>query len=290
MSGSAAASGPHFIVIGAQRAGTTWLHRVLQSHSSLWLAPVKELHYFDKPEVKRTLLDPNERLRLGLRRLLAPDIWTLRFSLGWRDDDWYADLFRAARNKGLIAGEVTPAYATLGEDVYRRIALMNDEIKLIFIMRDPVERAWSAVNNALKKGRVEGTFTVEKAVARARSVGSSARSAYMQTIRTLETVFDGSQLHYCFFDDLRERPEELVTSVLSFLGAPLGNVHAYLPSEPINSAAGAKPIPTTFQRELAKDYLPMLAELCRRFDGPPHRWRARYEALLGVRPKPIPAG
>ena len=40
--------GPHFIVIGAQRSGTTWLHRVLSQHDQLWLTPVKELHYFDK--------------------------------------------------------------------------------------------------------------------------------------------------------------------------------------------------------------------------------------------------
>ena len=57
--------GPDFLVIGAQRAGTTWLHRVLRQHPSLWLAPVKELHYFDKLDTVRTCLDPKERRRLG---------------------------------------------------------------------------------------------------------------------------------------------------------------------------------------------------------------------------------
>ena len=59
---------------------------------------------------------------------------------------------------------------------------MNGEVKLIFIMRDPLDRAWSAVNNALRKGQVDGAFTVEKAVARARSSGTNARSAYAKTI------------------------------------------------------------------------------------------------------------
>jgi Sulfotransferase domain len=276
--------GPDFLVIGAQRAGTTWLHRVLRQHPSLWLAPVKELHYFDKLDTVRTCLDPKERRRLGFGRLWLLDSWAVHFWLGRRHDAWYARLFEDARRRGLISGEITPAYAILGEDIFRRIKSMNRDVKLIFIMRDPLERAWSAVNNALRKGQVDGAFNVEKAIARARSSGTAARSAYTKTIQTLEEVFQRSQLHYCFFDDLRDRPETLVTEIVSFLGATPGKVRSYLPAEAVNSAAGAKPAPIEFQRELAKDYLPMVIELCQRFDEPPHKWRVRYEALLKRQP------
>src|SRR5688572_30849108 len=98
-----AKAGPDFLVIGAQRAGTTWLHRVLRQHPLLWLAPVKELHYFDKPDIARTCLDEKERRRLGLRRLLSFDPWDLRFWLGRRNDDWYARLFSDAQARGLVA-------------------------------------------------------------------------------------------------------------------------------------------------------------------------------------------
>ena len=146
------ARGPDFLVIGAQRAGTTWLHRVLRQHPALWLPPVKELHYFDRLETKRTILDPKERRRVGVKRLLSLDPWLVSYWFRARSDEWYARLFRAAKANGLVAGEITPAYATLDETVLRRIKRMNDTIKLIFVMRDPVERAWSAVNNAAKKG------------------------------------------------------------------------------------------------------------------------------------------
>ena len=63
--------GPDFLIIGAQRAGTTWLHRVLRQHPSLWLAPVKELHYFDKPDTPAPASIAKERRRLGLRRLVV---------------------------------------------------------------------------------------------------------------------------------------------------------------------------------------------------------------------------
>ena len=270
--------GPDFLVIGAQRAGTTWLHRVLRQHPSLWLPPVKELHYFDRLETTRTILDPKERRRVGLKQLLSLDPWLVSYWLRARSDEWYARLFRDAKAKGLVAGEITPAYATLDETVLRRIKRLNDNIKLIFVMRDPVERAWSAVNNAAKKG-IDAS-TVEKSIKRARESGAAARSAYADTIRRLEAVFPASQIHYCFFEDLRDRPEALTSDLFSFLGvAPVPPTQVQLP-QAVNVAAGSKPIPAEFSRTMARDYLPMVGDLCRRFDGPPHRWRARYETLL----------
>jgi hypothetical protein len=270
--------GPDFLVIGAQRAGTTWLHRVLRQHPALWLPPVKELHYFDRLETKRTILDPKERRRVGLKQLLSLDPWLVSYWLKARSDEWYARLFRDAKARGLVAGEITPAYATLDETVLRRIKRMNDKIKLIFVMRDPVERAWSAVNNAAKKG-VDAS-TVDKSIKRARESGAAARSAYADTIRRLEAVFPASQIHYCFFEDLRDRPEALTSDLFSFLGvAPVPPTPVELP-QAVNVAAGSKPIPPEFSRTMARDYLPMVGDLCQRFDGPPHRWRARYETLL----------
>jgi hypothetical protein len=271
--------GPDFLVIGAQRAGTTWLHRVLRQHPSLWLPPVKELHYFDRLETKRTILDPKERRRVGLKQLLSLDPWLVSYWLRARSDDWYARLFRGAKAKGLVAGEITPAYATLDETVLRRIKRLNDNIKLIFVMRDPVERAWSAVNNAAKKGAADAS-SVEKSIKRARESGAAARSAYADTIKRLEAVFPANQVHYCFFEDLRDCPEALTSDLFAYLGVePVPPTPVQLP-QAVNVAAGSKPIPPEFSRTMARDYLPMVGDLCRRFDGPPHRWRARYETLL----------
>ena len=272
-------SGPNFLVIGAQRAGTTWLHRVLGQHPSLWLPPVKELHYFDRLETKRTILDPKERRRVGLKRLLLLDPWLVNYWLRARCDEWYASLFRDAQLRGLIAGEITPAYATLNERVLRRMQLLNDKIKLIFVMRDPVERAWSAINNAAKKGATDAS-TVEKSIERARESGTAARSAYADTIRRLEAVFPANQIHYCFFEDLRDRPDALTTELFSFLGVEDGAAATIQFPQAVNVAAGSRPIPREFACEMARDYLPVVRDLCQRFEGPPHLWRARYEKLL----------
>ncbi len=272
-------SGPDFLVIGAQRAGTTWLHRVLSQHPALWLPPVKELHYFDRLETKRTILEAKERRRVGLKRLLSLDPWYANYWFGARGDHWYASLFRRGQKLGLITGEITPAYATLNDKILRRIHRMNDNIKLVFVMRDPIDRVWSAVNNAAKKGAADAS-TVATALERARESGAKARSAYADTIARLEAIFPPRQIHYCFFEDLRDRPKALTAEVLTFLGVePKPAVPIRLP-QAVNVAAGSKAAPLEFAREMARDYLPMVEELCRRFDGPPQKWRARYEHLL----------
>ena len=48
----------------------------------------------------------------------------------------------------------------------------------------------------------------------------------------------------------------------------------------VNSAAARKLVPPEFERGLARDYFSSVCELCQRFDGPPQKWRKRYEALL----------
>jgi hypothetical protein len=107
----------------------------------------------------------------------------------------------------------------------------------------------------------------------AREPGSAARSAYADTIERLEAVFDASRIHYCFFEDLRDRPVALSADLLRFLGvAPIA---LELPRA-VNVAAGSKAVPSEFARALAGDYLPTVERLCQRFDGPPHAWRARY--------------
>lgn len=270
---------PNFLVIGAQRSGTTWIHRVLRQHPELWLPPVKELHYFDRPRGRRRGPRGQEWLLLTWFGLTL-NAWAFRYYFGKRDEWWYARLFEEARAKGLIAGEITPAYAVLGDDVFCRIRQLNPDIKIMFIMRDPVDRAWSAVNLEFRAGHIEKPLTDEKALDYALARGAVLRSSYMDTIRRLERIFPAAQLHFCFFDDLCERPTSLIAQMLEFLGVDPGRVSDLILPPAVNSAATGKSIPSAFERDMARRYLPIVEELCDRFEGPPHKWRGRYQRLL----------
>ncbi len=104
---------PNFLVIGAQRAGTSLLHRILQRHPEVYVPwQRKELHYFDRHYD--------------------------------RGSDWYRSYFppasRARRYRAL--GEVTPNYLATPEAPARIHALLPS-CRLVAILRDPVERAYS---------------------------------------------------------------------------------------------------------------------------------------------------
>ena len=276
---SAKPRGPDFLVVGAQRSGTSWLYFTLKRHPELWLPPIKELHYFDKL-AGRTWEDQRQWRRAWSARWSIRDFWILRYFLHDDSEDWYASLFHQAQQKGRVAGEITPAYATLDEETFRRIRGMNRDIKIVFIMRDPVERAWSAIRRSVsRKKRSQDSVTLRKVVAMLRRPNSAARSAYIDTIMRLEAVFPASQLHFCFFDDLRDRPEKFLSDILEFLKVDVDEAKKIL-LPPMIKSSGSRSIPPELEVEMAKQYLPMIRELCDRFDGPPQRWLLRTERLI----------
>jgi hypothetical protein len=146
-------------------------------------------------------------------------------------------------------------------------------------MRDPIERAWSAVKRSLPKGNDSGSeIFVENALKLASRNQHRARSAYTETIKKIESVFPSSHIHLCFFDDLAAQPANFVASILSFLEVSREEATKILRPAAI-SPFGARPVPVKFEREMAKQHLPMIRELCDRFEGAPQRWLARYEKL-----------
>lgn len=270
-----AAKGPHFIIIGAHRSGTTWLHRALGSHPSVWVPPVKELHYFDDPTNKRFYVHMRKRFKSNFAERRLATLWDIRYFLGRRNDNWYRRLFEPGRRRGKITGEATPSYSTLGAEGLEHIKAVNPDVKLIYIMRDPIERMWSAMRNASsknKKRKIKTEYDVDSERVR--------KSSYLRTINTLESHFNSDQLLFCFFDDVKANPAGLVSSVLRFIGVEPGDVGPLLPKGAVNSATGSSKPPPEFERGLAALHLPWLREMCERFPGAPEVWRDRYEALL----------
>src|SRR5438128_829855 len=159
--------GPDFICIGAQKAGTGWLYQQLRHHPDFWMPPLKELHYFDRV-VSSDAMGPSRSLRLVRNEAERLRIARER-AVNERDHEFlqkfeqlstaksfdlqrYADLFRS---KGeLLAGDITPGYSTLEESVIQNIAARLS-LKVMFIARDPVERAWSQLSMYVRRGLIE---------------------------------------------------------------------------------------------------------------------------------------
>ena len=139
---------PDFLCIGAQKAGTSWLDVMLRQHPGVFLPPMKEVHFYDfiyLPEHRgwirtgfRKHLRQARRAR-GLRRPISRGSRRCRGA----QDAWYAAVFDHPDAAGRVTGEITPAYSILPAEGVARVRATNPAMKIVFIVRDPVDRALS---------------------------------------------------------------------------------------------------------------------------------------------------
>ena len=272
--------GPDFIGVGAPRSGTSWIYDVLTRHSAIWLPPIKELHYFDDPARKRYYRFLRMRLVSGLWINRPLSLWDFHYFLGRPSDEWYCRLFEPGRRRGLLTGEITPGYSVLDEKAFASMRALNPRVKLIFVMRDPVMRCWSAVIKRRQTQGLRGLPSAEEAICTARTNGIWTRSLYSDCIEKLENVFGAEQIFYGFFEELSDNPILFLTRLLTFLDVETGKLDCLRLPPPLNAAAAGTRPPAAYERALAAFLLPSVQKLCDRFDGPPHNWKTRYRALL----------
>ena len=145
--------GPDFLCVGAQKAGTGWLYEQLRVHPDFWMPPLKEVHYFDRLGRDRLTGDPSKGDdRIEASRKTVRDQRDVRFLDSMEmlrhkpelDLDLYSQLFAA---KGpLLSGDITPGYSILTDATVGQIVEFFPGTKVVFIARDPVERAWSQLS------------------------------------------------------------------------------------------------------------------------------------------------
>lgn len=215
---------PDFLCIGAQKSGTSWLDANLRRHPRVWMPWIKELQYFND------LYIPAHRAWTGrhrvahagraARRLLRQagegplDLPALEriaaIANGPLSDAWYGRIFAHARPNQLC-GEVTPEYSLLPEPGIAHLHRLNPEMKIIFLMRDPVERCWSHLR-MLGKGREDFD-----PLAAARAEDVLARADYPAILQRFGAVFPAAQIFTARLDDIEAQPEAFMRALLRFL-------------------------------------------------------------------------
>jgi hypothetical protein len=284
---------PDFIGIGAQKAGTTWLHHNLQAHPGIFV-PKKEVHYFNRKvndrsnAVSRLLgkrpVDEQWRQQTGHRLVLHAKtlslrslLWDLRYYLRRYDDDWYASLFRPSG--GRVTGEITPAYSALGEKKVAHVHRLAPEAKIIFMMRNPIERVWSHTVMSFdkaEKGSV-GSVPEKKLLRRIKRDSSRSLTDYLRTLDTWRRFYPTERIFVGFLEDVHFFPGELLRAVYGFLGvdpsfrppAPEKKVHVRSDNS----------MPAGVAVELARTFGRQTGPLEERFGGYASFWRYCAERL-----------
>jgi hypothetical protein len=283
---------PTFLSIGAQRAGTTWLYQHLRRHPRVWLPPIKELNFFNSFDASRELSSSTKlrSLRYDLHlplRVRAYGRWLarkadpgdfdpafdLRYFTGAGDIEWYRRLFAPAAARGLVTGDISPSYALLEKrTIETRVLAANPDVRVIYTLRDPVERILSHIGKRLKQGGgqlQQEAFAAEFAFSRQ----AEAFTDYAATIEAWRSVVGAERLKVLFFDDLAERPHAYLREVMDFIGVDpkLG---------PAGGAVNAgKPVDKgPLAARLYARYLPQLEKLADAYGGAAQAWLERARA------------
>jgi hypothetical protein len=219
---------PDFLVIGAQKAGTTWLHDNLNWHPEVWLPPIKELNYFNEKYFPSATAWESEGRRdqaANARQFYAtlehvPEKTKTKqaalevIERNERTDDWYAEIFSHAGDDA-ICGEISPDYCLLPRSAIARIVTRNPGIKVVLMMRDPVERAWS--NIAMTAAR-EGRGTDDVLCSPGYWKLFRGRSNYPAMIRRWSNLALPGRFRAFSFDEVATDPLGLLRRICGHLG------------------------------------------------------------------------
>lgn len=185
---------PTFLVIGAMRSGTTALSAYLRAHPEVFVSRQKELNFFD------TYFD--------------------------RGIEWYAKWFEDAKGFAAV-GEATPSYM-YAEEAGARMGSVLPDAKLVVMLRNPVDRAYSHfwLNRSRGLEDLEFAQAIEAEPRRLAEGGWKARfgksyldrGRYLPQLRRVCEYYPRSALHVALFEDLSREPLTTFASICRFIG------------------------------------------------------------------------
>ena len=285
---------PDFIGIGAQKAGTTWLARNLQAHPEIHM-PRKEVHYFDrKIRDKRIPVarffgkrDADVQWRRQVRRIPAqllknPSLkdlrWNLRYYMSSYDDAWYASVFEPKNGK--VSGEITPAYSVQERERVAHVHSLMPDTKIIFMMRNPIERAWSQTVmsfDKVEKGSASSA-TEEQLFKKIGRNSTYKLSNYLRTFENWGSFYPEEQFFVGFLEDSSFLPGDLLRKIYAFLGVD-PSFEPPLTEKKIH-ARSAGTMPTKVAVHLARNFREEISRLEERFGGYASFWLYCAERLI----------
>jgi hypothetical protein len=179
---------PDFVIIGAQKGGTSFLYHLLTRHPLVEPAARKELHFFDR----QGFFDKGAE---WYRRCFPPPKWN--------------------DGRRSITGEATPYYL-FDPPVAKRMAEVVPRARLIVLLRNPIDRAYSHYQMQVKRNTETRPF--EEAVEQPTSYLS--RGIYIDQLLHWFEFFSQEQMLILKSEDFFQRPVETLKVVLDFLDLP----------------------------------------------------------------------
>lgn len=211
------------------------MYNNLSRHPDVAMPPMKEIHYFDELYlgVKTGLLyrifareglskwwwkeKMYDSFRQALRKKNLRHVWwCVRYFFFPRSFKWYDRLFENAVGK--VSGDITPDYCILDKESVEMIKSRYPNLKIIYLIRNPVDRAWSALKMRYvhrKRMKIEDIdeWLLEEYYEKFDKFNDIRR-----TITNWSHCFPREQFYFGFYDDLIRNPNAFLERILDFLG------------------------------------------------------------------------
>ncbi len=190
-----------FVVIGVQKGGTTALDKYLRKHLDIEMGDKKELHFFDNDS-------------LFINKKVNYNFYHKHFN-------------KSIKNK--LFGEITPIYF-FWENALERIYRYNKNIKLILILRNPINRAFSQWNMEFTRGTENRDFNtcikddIQNKYLNDRIKSYVSRGFYSDRIVKLKKLFKEDQVLILKYDDFLKEQESCLSKIFNFLNV---NIDSY---------------------------------------------------------------
>lgn len=190
-----------FLVIGAAKAGTTPLYEFIKNHPEISIPPSKEISFFSNDSVYK------------------------------KGFSWYIKQIKKSRKQNSLLGTITPQYMlgqldTPPETVARRIKKHCPNVKLIAVLRNPIDRSYSQYKMAYRRGYEKKSF--EKSMRdlvenrnKIKTISPTNQailgSEYGRALEEYYKLFGSKKIHIIFTEDLKDNPGKELEKLFSFL-------------------------------------------------------------------------
>lgn len=204
---------PNFICVGAQKSGTTTLYKILKQHPQVFLPHQKEVGFFHNDQ---------------------------NYSKGKK---FYSSFYKSCRIEKVL-GDITPEYMYYEKVPSRIYETLGEDIKLVFMLRNPIERAYSGYLMACRRGHENKSFLEAIELEKSRIFQNDFlrlhfsyidRGFYAKQIKRYLRYFSLNQMFFIVFEEdfieLAKR-QETISKLLHFLGIEIIPIDTNIKANP----------------------------------------------------------
>ena len=223
------------------KSGTTWLYRQLEQHPAINFSPEKEIHYLADAaghsknlrfgyRLSRFVAARTRAKKAGRAMSFSQLAWYFDYLFMPRTWRWYARRFGGVSPVGYCA-DFSNLTVLLGEKDWADLVNRVDDIRVLYVLRDPLDRIWSQLKSHYQaSGELEKVMTLESYMEQADILEEDLlrHSLYAENMRPLFANFNPEKIMLVSYDQILQDPERLLRDVESFLDI---SPHQYLPAK-----------------------------------------------------------